>query len=446
MKSQPWRFAVLTPALLGLCPVSAYAVGYALEEQSVTNLGYAYAGAAKPEDASSMYFNPAGMSLLKGSEIAAGINLVAVKAQFTDQGSISPAGPMFPLSGGNGGNPIGDNWVPNLYFMTDLNPRTKLGLGINSPYDLKTEYTPDWLGRYQAVNSKIQTININPAISYAATDQLSVGVGVDFQYIKAELSNSIDFGAACFGSPFGPANCAAAGILPGTKDGYGDVTGNSWGTGFNFGALYKVSADTTIGFAYRSSITQNISANANFTNPTLPGPFAAITAGVTNTTAHASLTIPDSASVSFSTQVTPKMSLLGDLTWNGWGKTKELRVRYDNGLADTVSAENWKDTVRVSLGVGYDYSNELKLRAGINYEGSTVPDSTRGPRLPDNAHTLFAIGATYNFNKENSLDLGYAHLLISSANVNLAVAGSGTIIGQYKGSADIGGVQFRHRF
>ena len=446
MKSRPWRAVVWAPAMLALSPSLAHAVGYELEEQSVTNLGYAFAGAAHPEDASAMFFNPAGMSYLKGSEVAAGVNLIDVHAQFTNQGSISPAGPLFPLSGGNGGNPVGANWIPNLYFVTDVTPRTKFGFGINSPFDLKTEYPSDWVGRYQAIESKVQTININPAISYAATNQLSVGAGVNFQYLKANLSNAIDFGAACFGSLFGPAACTSAGILPGTQDGIGKVSGDSWGTGFNFGLLYKIDANSTLGLAYRSSISHNTSGNANFTNPTLPGPFAAITAGVTNTTAHANLTVPDSLSANFSTLVAPNLTLLGDVTWDGWSKFRELRVRYDNGLPDTVDSENWRNTVRVALGLGYDWSSDLKLRAGIHYEGSTVPDSTRDTRLPDDDHTLLAIGATYNFNKDNSLDFGYAHLWVKDAPVNHTLTGSGTVIGQYKLSADIAGLQFRHRF
>src|SRR5581483_792131 len=300
---------------------NAGAVGFALEQQSVSNLGYAFAGGgANAEDASTIYWNPAGMTRLPDRQLVLGLNAIYGSARFADQGTTSPAGPAFPITGGNGGNPVGLNWVPNLYYAADLGPDLKAGIGINSPFGLKTKYPSDWIGRYQAIDSVLESININPTLAWKVRDGVSVGGGLNVQYLKATLSNAIDFGAACFASAFGPAACAGAGILPQTRDGIAKITGDSWGVGWNAGALFEINPDVRLGIAYRSSIRHEIKADATFANPDLPGPFSALTAGAADTGARATIKTPDSLSVSLYDQLSPKWALLADLKWTGWSK------------------------------------------------------------------------------------------------------------------------------
>ncbi|MGB5080243.1 MAG: outer membrane protein transport protein, partial [Burkholderiales bacterium] len=179
-------------ACLGL-PATVHAVGFALEEQSVSNLGYAFAGgAANAEDASTIFWNPAGMTRLPGRQVVMGLNALYGSARFADQGTTSPAGPAFPITGGTGGNPVGLNWIPNLYFATDLAPDVKAGIGINTPFGLKTKYPSDWIGRYQAIDSILESVNINPSIAWKVRDGVSLGAGLNVQYFNATVSNAID--------------------------------------------------------------------------------------------------------------------------------------------------------------------------------------------------------------------------------------------------------------
>src|SRR5438270_7465380 len=171
------------------------AVGFALDQQSVSNLGYAFAGgAATAEDGRTIYWNPAGMTRLPGRQVVVGLNAIYGSVRYTDQGTTSPAGPAFPITGGTGGNPVGLNWVPNLYFATDLAPDLKAGIGINAPFGLKTKYPADWMGRYQAIDSVLESINVNPAIAWKVRHNVSLGGGLNFQYFKATLSSAIDLG------------------------------------------------------------------------------------------------------------------------------------------------------------------------------------------------------------------------------------------------------------
>jgi long-chain fatty acid transport protein len=95
-----------------------------------------------------------------------------------------------------------------------------------------------------------------------------------------------------------------------------------------------------MGIAYRSSIEHEIEGRATFQNPELPGAFAGLTAAAQDTGARATLKTPDMLSVSVYGEISPKWSLLGDVTWTGWSDFKELRVRFDNGSPDAVTQEN----------------------------------------------------------------------------------------------------------
>lgn len=436
----------LVGALALLSPVSSFAVGFSLEQQSASSAGYAFAGTAGGEDASLMFWNPASLSLVRGSQAVAGVHAIYGEARFTDQATLSPAGPAFPILGGTGGNPVGINWLPNLYLATDLADSVKAGLGINAPFGLRTQYDPGWIGRYQAIDSVMKTVNINPTVSWGVSPALRIGAGINVQYLDVRTTNAIDFGAACFGSPFGPAACSAVGILPQTADGRIEIKGDSWGLGWNIGTLMDVTSHVRVGVAYRSAITHHVKGDARFTNPQLPAPFSALTAAATNTGARSTIKTPDSASVGIMLQLDKNLALLGDVTWTGWHKFRELRVQFDNGSPDAVTPENWRNTFRFAVGLGYRVNDNLKLRTGIAFEQTAIPDAFRTPRLPDNDHTIVAVGLNYKVSRAGSVDLAYHHGFVKRAPVNTSVAGAGTVTGSYKVSADVVSVQYNHGF
>lgn len=426
---------------------SSWGVGFGLAEQSVVGAGYGFAGlAANPEDASTIFFNPAGLAFLKRREVIIAMHAIDVSAKFLDAGSTSPAGPLFPLTGNDGGNPIGLNWVPNLYLASPWTPNLSFGLGIGAPFGLKTKYGSEWLGRYYATTSDLKTMNINPSVALQTGSAGSFGAGLDFQYLRAELDNALDFGAACFGSPFGPDNCAGAGILPQGRDGRVSIKGDSWSIGWNFGWMIPLGEGSFVGASYRSPMKHRISGDARFSLPAFAAPFSAIAAGIGDTGAKADITLPGSMSISVKLQMSPRLFVLGDVTRTYWSRLQELRIRFDDGSADAVTPLHWKDVTRSAIGVGYDLSASIRLRGGISHEPSTVPDRYRTPRVPDNDQTFVGGGIGYRLSAAHAVDFSYGHVFVKNAPVDLSVAGSGTLKGTYKVSAEIFSLQYRGTF
>ena len=453
MRNSRLHLTVTAVAILGLIQAlatdTAIAGGFSLfVESGAASVGNAQAGsAALAEDATTVFFNPAGLTRLQGRQLSMVGSGVRPSANFSNFGSTS-AIPAIPLSGSNGGD--ADSWafVPAAFYVTDVTSRLKFGMGLNAPFGLKTEYDEGWVGRYHALKSELETISITPALALKVNDAVSLGVGFIAERARAELTKAIDFGAACFGSAFGPAACAAAGILPQTKDGKVKVEGDDWGFGFSLGALFQVAPSTRIGLAYRSKITHDISGDATFTNPVLPGPFAQLTStpATTNTSAQASVTLPEVLSISAVSQISPKWSLLGDVTWTNWSRFKELRVRFGNGAPDSVTTENWHDTVRLAAAVNYQASDVWKLRAGWAYDPTPVKDKFRTPRIPDEDRVWLSFGTNVKIAAASSLDFAYAHLFVKEASINDTASGAGALRGSYDNHVDVVTAQLNYRF
>lgn len=439
-------------AALAAASGGAAASGFALIEQSASGLGNAYAGgAAAAEDASAVFFNPAGLTRVPGRQMVIAGHAIRPSAKFTNNGTTNGVGGAG--TGGNGGD-AGD-WaiVPNFYYAMDINPQWKFGLGINAPFGLKTEYDNGWVGRYHALTSELKTVNINPMLAVKVNDKVSFGFGVSYQNAEAELTRNVDFGTVCFGSVFTPAGCTAAGILPGNagavrSDGFFKLDGDDWSWGWNLGGLFQVTPDTRIGVAYRSEVKHTLSGKATFNNPTLPGAFAALTATTATTTGNATadVTLPESFSASFVSRVNPKWEIMGDASWTRWSRFKELRVKFANGAADNVTPENWGDTWRVSFGASYQYSDPLKLRFGIAYDQTPVSDQFRTARIPDEDRIWLAIGGSYKVSPKGKIDFGYAHLFVDDASIRETVTGSGSLRGSYKSDVNILSAQYTHNF
>lgn len=397
-----YRFNRLAASLvLAACANLAHAAGFALVEQNASGLGNAYAGqAAAATDASTVFFNPAGMTYLPDRQVVLVGNLIKPQMEFSGTSLIG---------GGDGGDAGDLTLVPNAYLVYRLTPDIYLGMGLNVPFGLKTEYDSDWKGRTQAIKSEVKTVNLNPSIAWKAGESLSLGAGVSIQYAEATLTSS----------------AGGAGVVT--------VKGDDYGWGFNLGALWQASEATRIGLTYRSEVEQTLAGDVGFsTAVTLNGPVTA------------DLTLPDSASFSLFHKLDSRWDLLADITWTGWSDFRELRIVRTNGVVlGTPTEENWRDSYRYSLGANYHLNDRLVLRGGLAFDETPVSDAFRTTRIPDEDRTWIAFGAQYRLSRQSAIDVGYAHLFIEDARIN---EGAVDLMGNYESSVDILSAQITLNF
>jgi len=339
----------------------AHAGGFQLIEHGASGLGNAYAGsAALADDASTVWFNPAGMLQLRNRELAVAAHVIAPNVDVTNQGTtqntVAGGG---PIAGDQVGSNSGVTFLPNFYYVAPINANLSYGIGVDVPY----------------------------------------GSGSD--YMSALLANSVDSGLVCFGTlqalNLSPVPCADAGLTPGNvaNDSSVEVTGDSTSIGFNLGALFQPNDSTRIGVAIRSSVKHELKGTGKFENsaafqgfldqPGVP-PLFQTGPGETEITTPATF----SASVAHTLSANEKIQLLADVTWTQWSVFDELRIQFDNpAQPDVIQVQDWNDVVRVAVGTNYKYTPKITLRAGLAFDQSPIPGPTIQPAWDINIQAIY---------------------------------------------------------
>ena len=435
----------------------SYGAGFAIIEQSVTGLGRAFAGsAAVAEDASTIYFNPAGLTQLKEIEIDQGLHIIAPSSKFHDDGSnIAPLGGM-PLSGDDGGNAGSIALVPNFYIAMPLSETVVAGLGINAPFGLVTEYNDNWKGRYHAIKSDMLTININPSIAFKATEKLSLGFGINLQYIDLELTQATDLGTGCaktaqflaVNAPTSPLLPAAASCAqPQQHDGKAKLTADDWSWGYNLGLTFQATDATRIGLAYRSKISHHLTGEGKFDTTSNPAVQAVATnaLNIKNGAINGNVDLPENASLAIHHQINEQWAVMGDATWTRWDRFQELAINMPNGTTN-IKEEKWDNSMRYGLGLTYAHNDTWTFRSGIAYDETPISDEYRTARIPGEDRKWLAVGASYKFSDSITIDTGYTHIFLSDPKINEIDENGYQLKGDYEASVDILSVQVRMLF
>lgn len=455
----------LLAAAIASASTVSQAGSFGLIDHSASGQGSAYAGAAAlGEDASTIYFNPAGMTRLSGQQIIVAGHIISPNADFTNNGSTTFAGS--PLQGANSstGDPA---FVPNFYYSAELPNEIYVGVGVNVPFGLSTEYNDGWVGRYHALRSEITSINVNPSIAWKATDTISVGFGISIQYMELELTNNIDSMAACLDleSGFGvPGSPCAAYTIPGNaaQDSSTKLDGDSTEMGWNAGILIDLDEKNRLGVAYRSAIKHNVSGNAAYVlddnglqqlaaGLSSPPPTGSGFNILQNTTLEATAELPETFSLSYVGEVDSKWTALFDWTWTGWSSLDVITIRQAGGIPGREPTLDlvYKNTNRFSVGVNYKPDNKWIYRGGLALDETPIrtPESTSA-RIPGNDRKWISLGLGYAPAANWSFDVGYSHLFLSDTQINNtgSTTSGATLTGSYESSVDILSAQANFNF
>ncbi|WP_454018638.1 OmpP1/FadL family transporter [Azospirillum sp. Marseille-Q6669] len=427
-------------------PLPAGAAGYLLKEQSASGQGTSFAGATANGmgDATALFFNPAALGSIEGNQAVGVLSGVFPTSKTSNaRGTRATRLGGSTIQGTSDPGDIGmDAVIPSGYLAYTVSPDVKLGLAITAPWGLSTDYPESWTGRYHGIHSSLLTINISPTVSYRLMPDLTIAGGLQLQYAKARLSQAVDFGSilAATGVP----------IAPGSRDGVGEVKGDSWGFGFTAGMLYEPVKGTRFGVSYRSSVFHELDGDSKFEGvPAVP----ALRASFANSPVRAKVATPDIISFGAYHELTSSFAVMADAQWTNWSRFKELRIRYRNPLrTDTVTDENWDDSWFFALGAAYKWNEKLTLRFGVAYDQTPVTDQYRTPRIPDEDRYWVSIGAGYQVTDNIRTDIGYSHIFANKAKIDLRdnLTGSdafrGNLSADYKAHVDVIALQTKITF
>jgi len=437
------RHSILAMSISLCLSSTAYSGGFTVTVQSASSGGTASTNHAMAEDASAMFYNPALLSSVDGTQFNVGLSLISPDMTVTNTGSALPtAAGGTPIVGVNSAEPTDLAATPSLFYKRDLSPHMAFGLGINIPFGVSSEYEKDSFARYEATESGLTTVNINPALSWKVNSKFDIGAGLNVQLGTATLAKSVDSFLVC-ASAIGAANCGSL-TGPGVQANDGDSTVEADGVayGFNLGGAYHPNKNTTISVGYRSSTKFELEGDVDFDHnatllatvggaayfqqtgtaapsvavATAAGTSALTAGGLNDRNAMADLELPASASFALSTKVSSKLTLHGDVTWTDWSSVPEIRIQFPTttgsaALADSVTDLQWEDTVRVGAGMTYQMSEKTKLRAGIAYDPTPTPGpNNRTPRAPSSDNIWLSVGMGHDFSKKLSVDASLAYI------------------------------------
>lgn len=363
---------------------SVHAAGFMLSEQSVAGLGRAYAGAGiVGDDLSAVWYNPAGMVLLPGTQVQAGGVYVDLDLSYKGDDGTTENGSKYGVP------------IPNFFFTRQMNDSMWFGLGLTVPYGLATEYNRTWGQIDRGMNAEIKVFDLNPNIAWKISDKLSIGAGISLQYADAQYET---------------------GVMGGM--GYGRLDVDSFAWGANIGVMWSPTETLRFGLSYRSQVNHHADGDlrvglAGGDNRSYIGEFS---------NASASLSAPQTVLLTGTWEATPQLRLSALIRWADWSSFDTLTVEVDPQSAsnpvlgalirEPIAVENkWQDTWLFTIGADYVINNAWTVRAGVGYETSPIDDESRRTALiPDSERLWLSIGATWHVTENLQGDFGFTWL------------------------------------
>jgi len=445
-----WFACCLGALSLLVLPALVFASGYGLNELGTKALGMGGAFAAQADDPTAVYFNPAGIVQLEGTQVSVGANTVTPTATFKSNGTSG-----IPLSYVGQETDMEDKTyvIPNAYITHKFSDKVSFGFGTFSNFGLATDWPDDWEGRHLLGGQfvEIKTISLNPVIAYRPHKRVSLAFGPVAQYFKIE-ADSAQF-VEWLPNPLGIATLGPGEVQT-------NLEGDDWNWGWNVALLVWITENLRFGATYRSEISHDLSGTAEF-SPQIPPqavpPFPVPFPGIVNTDLSASITSPAVAYLALAYTWGP-LTVEFDAQWTQWSTFEDLTAVFDDpvlGQPGLSEEFNWEDAWAYRFGIQYAVIDWLDVRAGFVYDEQTVPDDTLSPLLPSGDRQLYCFGVSGHY-KSLSVDFAYNYLVDEERKWDntkgdpsqlLALAGASRITGEFKnGGAHIFGLNLTYRF
>jgi long-chain fatty acid transport protein len=408
-----------------LASTQLFASGFAINEQSISGMGTGFAGrSSSADDASTIYGNPAGMARIKREQVTGG---AAMLDAHTD---ISKASSR-PNSGSNDGDMVPFIAVPMGYYVKPIDDQWAVGVGVYAPFGLVTDYEHGFAGRYFGSTSDVKVVTLQPTVSYAFNDKVSIGFGPTINRIDGKLESNI----------------SASSAFP---DGEVKIKGDDTALGYNIGILAQLTDSTRVGLTYHSKVKYKLEGNTKINYSLLA--FAGQNPSQ-KYDASLDLTTPESVDFSVTHQLDDKWTLYAGSTWTRWSRLKEITVEnkgVPTGLAGQFGSiteeQNWHDTWAHAIGASYQLNKQWVLRTGLTFDQAPTNNVDRSPRIPTGDRKIFSLGAGWSPTDDLTIDVAYSYLREESVNINNTNDRGQAYSAKYQNWANGFGVGATYRF
>jgi long-chain fatty acid transport protein len=439
-----YKRSLLILGLIVVLRINLFASGFQINEQGARALAMGGAFVGLANDPTTVYFNPAGMVQLGGTQFSAGCTYVGPMTKFTGP---TPSTTESKLKD--------KYFFPSTFYAThQLSKDWFVGFAFNSPFGFGTFWKDDWIGRYKTTSTEVVTFNVTPTVAYKINDELSVGAGLSVSYSDVNLQKKIQLSV-----PLGPTTI----LLP---DANLELKGSDISYGLTVSALYKAADDLSFGLTIHSPIKYKYEGTATTTRSTekdgtLPPAYAsAIIAGIEKKlpkgNISAPLTAPMNIEFGAAYAVNKALTLTADLQYTIWTSYDKMEVTFDDMVIDangtkyvSTSIRDLNNNLIARAGAEYKLNDRIALRCGAYFDKNPIKDERLDPTLPDADRVGLTTGLGYSISDNFKVDVAYMYLKfldrkITNSVENFDNAGTQKINGKYHTYTHLASINFSY--
>ncbi|HUK82021.1 MAG TPA: outer membrane protein transport protein [Verrucomicrobiae bacterium] len=389
---------------------SVLALGIKNPDQDAAATGQGEAFVAQADTPGAIYYNPGGLTQIKGTEFSSGGFVSFRDSQFR---------------GASGNDDLNDPvYSGSFYLSSDLGQeKWRFGVGVNVPFGNASDWGNAGPFKYVVTKSNLMVINAQPTVAYKFNDHVSLGVGWNIYDGNTELERLVPFSL----------------INPLLPDGHFRFHGDGQAFGATVGLLVTVNEHNSIGVTYRSPFSIDFHGNAAVKNDP--------TGTLGRSPANAEIDFPQSVAAGYAFRPTKRLKLEVDVEWTNWETLNNVKLHSPNpAFANDPSSTipfNWLDSWFYEVGAQYLIDDHWVVRAGYIYSENTVPDSSFSPSVPDANRNVFSVGLGYSTGRV-AIDLVYQYSL--SEDRKVTNAGDPTVNGTWTSNANVVMVTSRLKF
>jgi long-chain fatty acid transport protein len=363
----------------------SFAGGFELYEFGAASSALAGATVARAWDASTVFYNPAGIAFLEGSNFYGGVTLITAKNKFVG------ASPLFDETIHESEDAI--HTPIGIYYTHQFDNGIAAGIGVTNPFGLGLGWDKnEFPGRGIAFNTDLKSFYVSPVLAGKITDEFSVSAGLDLVLGMVTLERSVYM--------------MDSETSPGTEVAHTEITGTSdLAIGYTLSMQFRTE-DVGFGLLYRAGVSNKLEeGDAKFTF--LDSPIRGFAENILmDQNVSAGIEFPGFISIGAYYKLLDNMGIEFDYMWTNWEVFEKIEFKFDDPNLDATVNEDYENSSTFRVGVHYDINEELQVRAGYIWDETPQPVHSVSPMLPDNDRNDYSIGLGYKMDNMQ-FDVGY---------------------------------------
>jgi long-chain fatty acid transport protein len=369
---------LLTVLIFKSCADRLWANGFGLPDQDAFAMGRGEAFVATADNPSAIYYNPAGITQLKGDNLRGGIYGIYLDPSYQN-----------PINGNTYHSSANFAAVPQIFYVHSLEKLPlSFGLGVYFPYGGNMDWPQDAGFRQIAISASLKYVTINPTVAWRILPSLSIGAGAMVNYVDMTTLQGVP----------GPPSSLFIN--------YFDFKGSGWSAGYDVGILWKPIKKISIGATFRSSATVMLNGQTHYeVQPTIRETYSSANMG---------MTFPWTVVGGVSYRPTPKWNVELDANYTDWSTLDTFNLHQANPPSlqknDTPVNFGWQGSWILELGATRYFDHGWHVSAGYAFNENSVPNSFYTPWVADLGRHLFSLGigrTGKRFDFDIAYQLGY---------------------------------------